>query len=333
MAVIPTRQGTGTTAGGAAPDGRTVDRRPAREARAHRRSGAGGAPSGRRWRRCRFRVYSCVMEPLKIGLSARLLYPDPRRSFLPTKTVQYLEQSVANWVMSGEVLAFMIPEISLSSPHLPANVTVKDFVNALDGLLLQGGNDIAPETYGQIPLSPVWRGDPIRDRYEIELFEEFVRQGKPVFGVCRGCQLINVAFGGTLYQDIETQLPGMLLHRDDSQYDKVIHDTRILEGTWLSTMYPKLSVVRTNSIHHQAVRDLGRKLVVEARSEPDGIVEAVRWEGESFVLGVQWHPEFMDPRDPGLLDGKPMLDAFLLACADRKLTGMSTPVRKVVRAA
>ncbi len=273
------------------------------------------------------------MEPLKIGLSARLLYPDPRRSFLPTKTVQYLEQSVANWVMSGEVLAFMIPEISLSSPHLPANVTVKDFVNALDGLLLQGGNDIAPETYGQIPLSPAWRGDPIRDHYEIELFEEFVRQGKPVFGVCRGCQLINVAFGGTLYQDIETQLPGMLLHRDDSQYDKIIHDTRILEGTWLSTMYPKLTVVRTNSIHHQAVRDLGHKLVVEARSEPDGIVEAVRWEGESFVLGVQWHPEFMDPRDPGLLDGKPMLDAFLLACADRKLTGMSTPVRKVVRAA
>ena len=267
------------------------------------------------------------MEPLKIGLSARLLYPDPRRSFLPSKTVQYLEQSVANWVMSGEVLAFMIPEMSLASPHLPANVTVRDFVNALDGLLLQGGNDIAPETYGESPLNPAWAGDAIRDRYEIELFGEFVRQGKPVFGVCRGCQLINVAFGGTLYQDIETQLPGMLVHRDDSQYDKVIHSTRILEGTWLASMYPKTSVVRTNSIHHQAVKDVGRNLVVEATSEPDGIVEAVRWEGESFVLGVQWHPEFMDPRDPGLLDGKPMLDAFLCACADRKLTGLSSPVR------
>ncbi len=69
--------------------------------------------------------YSCAMEPLRIGLSARLLYPDPRRYFLPTKTVQYLEQSVANWVMSGEVLAFMIPEMSLASPHLPANVAVR----------------------------------------------------------------------------------------------------------------------------------------------------------------------------------------------------------------
>jgi putative glutamine amidotransferase len=267
------------------------------------------------------------MEPLKIGLSARLLYPDPRRVFLPGKTVQYLEQSVANWVMSGEVLTFMVPELSIASPHLPANVTVSDYVNALDGLLLQGGNDIAPQTYGEIPLNPAWAGDPIRDRYEIELFAEFVRQGKPVFGVCRGCQLINVAFGGTLYQDIDTQLPGKIVHRDDSRYDSVLHSTRILEGTWLASMYPKASVVRTNSIHHQAVKDLGRKLVVEARSEPDGIVEAVRWEGESFVLGVQWHPEFMDPRDPDLLDGKPMLDAFLCACADRKLTGLATPVR------
>ena len=267
------------------------------------------------------------MEPLKIGLSARLLYPDPRRDFLPTKTVQYLEQSVANWVMSGEVLAFMIPELSLASPHLPANVAVRDYVDALDGLLLQGGNDIAPETYGETPLNPAWAGDAIRDRYEIALFEEFVRQGKPVFGICRGCQLINVALGGTLYQDIETQLPGKLSHRDDTQYDKVIHSTRILENTWLASMYPSATVVRTNSIHHQAVKELGRDLVVEARSEPDEIIEAVRWEGESFVLGVQWHPEFMKPGDSDLLDGKPMLDAFLCASADRKLTGMSSPVQ------
>lgn len=270
--------------------------------------------------------YSFVMEPLKIGLSARLLYPDPRRSFLPTKTVQYLEQSVANWVMSGEVLTFMVPEMSFAAPHLPANVAVRDYVNALDGLLLQGGNDIAPETYGEKPLNPAWAGDPYRDRYELELFREFVRQGKPVFGVCRGCQLINVAFGGTLYQDIELQLGSDVVHRDETQYDNVIHSTRILEGTWLASMYPGLSVVRTNSIHHQAVKDLGKGLVIEARSEPDGIVEAVRWEGESFVLGVQWHPEFMAAKDPDLLDGRPMLGAFLLACADRKLTGMASPV-------
>ena len=197
------------------------------------------------------------MDPLKIGISARLLYPDSRRVFLPTKTVQYLEQSVANWVMSGEVLAFMVPEMSLASPHLPANVTVKDYVNALDGLVLQGGADIAPESYGETPLNPAWAGDPFRDRYEISLFEEFVRQGKPVFGICRGCQLINVALGGTLLQDINTQVPESLLHRSDQRYEDNFHAMRILDGSWLASLYPGTGVTRINTIHHQAVKALG----------------------------------------------------------------------------
>jgi len=266
------------------------------------------------------------MEPLKIGISARLLYPDPRRVFLPTKTVQYLEQSVANWVMSGEVLAFMIPEMSLASPHLPANVTVRNYVDSLDGLVLQGGADIAPETYGEAPINPEWSGDRIRDRYEIELFEEFVRQGKPVFGICRGCQLINVALGGTLYQDINTQVPDTLLHRCEQRYEHNFHAMRLLGGTWLAGLYPKTGLMRVNTIHHQAVKGLGKGLVPEAMSEPDGIVEALRWNGPSFVMGVQWHPEFMDPADAELLDGKPLLTAFLSACRHRKATGRPSPV-------
>jgi putative glutamine amidotransferase len=266
------------------------------------------------------------MEPLKIGISARLLYPDPRRIFLPTKSVQYLEQSVANWVMSGEVLAFMVPAMSLASPHLPSGVTKKDYVDALDGLVLQGGADIAPETYGEAPLNPEWAGDRIRDSYEIRLFEEFVRQGKPVFGICRGCQLINVAFGGTLYQDINTQVPETLLHRCDRRYEDNFHALRVLEGSWLSRLYPGTHLTRINTIHHQAVKGLGKGLVAEAVSDPDGIVEAVRWEGPSFVLGVQWHPEFMDPTDAELLDGKPLQAAFLSACRSRKKTGMPSPV-------
>jgi putative glutamine amidotransferase len=267
------------------------------------------------------------MEPLRIGVSARLLYPDPRRVFLPTMTVQYLEQSVANWVMSGEVLAFMVPEMSVASPHLPANVTVADYVNALDGLVLQGGADIAPETYGETPLSPEWSGDRIRDRYEIALFEEFVHQGKPVFGICRGCQLINVALGGTLYQDINTQIPETLQHRCETRYQHNFHDVRVLPGSWLGSLYPGAEVAHINTIHHQAVKQAGKGLVVEALSEPDGIVEAVRWEGPSFVMGVQWHPEFMDPSDPKLLDGRPLLEAFLAACRHRKATGRPCPVR------
>lgn len=257
------------------------------------------------------------MAPLKIGLSARLLYPDPHRSFLPTKSIQYLEPSATNWVMSGEVLAFMVPEMSLGYPHLPARITAKDYVDALDGLVLQGGADIAPQTYGETPLNPQWSGDPVRDRYEISLFEEFVRQGKPVFGICRGCQLINVALGGTLYQDIGTQLGETILHRNDKRYEDNFHAMRLIEGGWLAGLYPHAGISRTNTIHHQAVKALGRDLVIEAVSEPDGVVEALRWNGPSFVVGVQWHPEFMDPNNAELLDGKPLLNAFISACRGR----------------
>ena len=266
------------------------------------------------------------MEPLRIGVSGRLLYPDSSRSFLPSKSVQYLEQSVANWLMSGEVLSFMIPALSLAAPHLPRSIKAKHYVDALDGLLLQGGADMSPKSYGETPLNPLWAGDEVRDLYEVELFHEFVAQGKPVLGICRGHQLINVALGGSLYQDIATQCPDKVSHRDESRYDAHFHDMRILPNTWLARVYPGAAVKRVNTIHHQAVKRLGEGLVVEATSEPDGIVESVRWEGHSFVVGVQWHPEFMDPGDPTLIDSKPLLRAFLAACELRKKTGKASPV-------
>ena len=266
------------------------------------------------------------MEPLKIGISARLLYPDPSRTFLPSKSVQYLEQSVANWVMSGDVLAFMIPEMSLATPHYPKALKARHYVDALDGLVLQGGADMSPESYGEAPINPMWAGDRVRDQYEIELFHEFVTQGKPVFGICRGHQVINVALGGTLYQDIQTQCPDSLQHRHETHYDNHFHDMRILPNTWLAQLYPGGTLKHCNSIHHQAVKTLGEGLVVEAKSEPDGIVEAFRWEGHSFVVGVQWHPEFMAPGDPKLVESEPLLRAFLGACEQRKKTGRATPV-------
>jgi putative glutamine amidotransferase len=269
------------------------------------------------------------MEPLRIGVSGRLLYPDSTRSFLPTKSVQYLEQSVANWLMSGEVLAFMVPAMSLAASQRPKALKVKHYVDALDGLVLQGGADVSPKSYGETPLNPMWAGDEVRDQYEIELFHEFVTQGKPVFGICRGHQLINVALGGSLYQDIATQCPDKGSHRDETRYDSHFHEMRIQPNTWLARVYPNLGVARVNTIHHQAIKHLGEGLVVEATSEPDGIVEAIRWEGHSFVVGVQWHPEFLDPGDPTLIDSKPLLRAFLSACELRKKTGKASPVMAV----
>lgn len=258
------------------------------------------------------------MPAIKIGLSARLLYPDPRRIFLPTKSVQYLEQSVANWVMSAEVLSFMIPAISMASPHFPKSIGIKEYAMALDGLVMQGGADVSPETYGETAINPEWQGDRVRDLYEIELFNEFVKQGKPVLGICRGCQLINVALGGTLFQDIATQVSTEIEHWCSKRYENNFHDVRILPGSTMAGLYPGLEKARINTIHHQSIKALGRDLVVEAVSEVDGIVESVRWKGPSYVRGVQWHPEFMDPNNPVLLDGKPILQEFISACRAAK---------------
>ena len=254
------------------------------------------------------------MHSIKIGISARLLYPDPRRTFLPTKTLQYLEQSVANWIMSAEVLAFMIPAISYASPHVPKNLEIADYVKQLDGLVLQGGADIAPESYGEAPINPEWSGDRVRDLYEIELLNEFMKQGKPVFGICRGCQLINVAFGGTLYQDLATQVPDCLEHRNDKRYENNFHQMNIVADTSLANLYQGVTSAQINTIHHQAVKEIGKGLIVEAKSEPDNIIEALRWNGPSYVRGVQWHPEFMDPKNAAILDGRPMLDEFTAEC-------------------
>ena len=252
-----------------------------------------------------------MIAPLKIGLSARLLHPDSGRTFLPTKTLQYVEQCIAHWVMSADVLAFMIPAISKETPHGPDRLKVENYADHLDGLVLQGGADVAPETYGETPLRPEWAGDRIRDLYELELIRAFMARKKPVLGVCRGMQLVNVAFGGTLYQDIALQTGSGITHQCRERYEDNFHRVRILADTGLARLYPDIHEATINTIHHQAVKDVGRDLVIEARSTEDDIVEAIRWAGPGYVVGVQWHPEFMLPDTPALLDGRPLLTEFL----------------------
>lgn len=254
-------------------------------------------------------------RPLLIGVSARIYHP--RRPVLDlggvwTKTLHYLEQSVAHWVMSPQVLAVMIPAVDSDSVVKRTDLSLRGYAEALDGLLLQGGNDIAPETYGETPLAPEWHGDRVRDRYELDLLQRFMQAGKPVLGICRGCQLINVAFGGTLFQDLPTQRPADVAHLDSAHYERNMHPLQLVQGTPLAALYPGLCEAQVNSIHHQAVKDLGRELEVQAHA-PDGLVEAIRWRGPSYVFGMQWHPEFMalDALHAEQLDGGPILQDFL----------------------
>jgi len=260
--------------------------------------------------------------PLLIGVSARIYTPGTHGinvSGVWTKTLHYLEQSVAHWVLSGGAMAVMIPAVTKDSIVTRSDLNLHDYAEALDGLLLQGGNDVAPQSYGEEPLDPAWAGDPVRDRYETELVNAFVQAGKPVFGICRGLQLLNVMFGGTLLQDIHTQRPASHAHRDASIYERHVHAVEVLPGTRLAELYPGTQRARVNSIHHQGIKDLAPGFVVEARCPEDGIVEAVRWLGPSFIAGVQWHPEFHDPADTALIDDRPILHDFLNAArADRR---------------
>ena len=251
-------------------------------------------------------------RPLRIGLSARLLHTPPAELGFRNKTLQYLEQSIAHWIMAHGALAFMLPTLGFDAEVSRRKVSVIHCVEALDGLVLQGGADVSPSTYGQTPLRPEWAGDPVRDRYEIELLDGFLSQGKPVLGICRGSQLINAAFGGSLLQDIQLLHEGAHPHVDPVLYDQLQHDIRFEPGSRLGAMYPGLERGRVNSIHHQAVDRLGSDLLVEARSADDGVVEAIRARGSLFVAGVQWHPEFHHQHEK-LLSGEPLMRAFLAA--------------------
>ena len=143
----------------------------------------------------------------------------------------------------------------------------------------------------------------------MELLHEFMEAGKPVLGICRGLQLINVALGGSLHQDIPSLVEDAIAH-EAPEYDRHTHPVQFAEGGLLARLYPEQTGGQVVSIHHQAVKVLGKDLTVEATAA-DGLVEAVRWTGRGFVVGLQWHPEFHIPGKGELLDGEPLLQAFL----------------------
>ena len=256
-------------------------------------------------------------RPLRIGLSARIFHPQAGDKGIRSKPLQYLEQSVAHWVMSRDVMVFMIPSVSGDGVVHRSSIRLRDYPEYLDGLVLQGGADISPQTYGEEPLHPDWTGDRVRDAYEMELLHEFMESGKPVLGICRGAQLINVTLGGTLNQDIATQVENAVSHVHED-FDRYSHAICWGRESGFSGLYAGVEGGRVISIHHQSIKTLGRGLRVEATSVEDSVIEAVRLEGRPYVLGLQWHPEFHPPGSPDLLDCTPILDEFLSAARGRR---------------
>ena len=177
-----------------------------------------------------------------------------------------------------------------------------------DGLLMPGGVDVAPSRFGE-EMNGTEEVDEELDAHQFQVLDDFVRAGKPVLGICRGHQLINVYFGGSLIQNLENAVH----HRWRGDGNDQTHESRTEEGSWVRKLYG-LDEMVTNSAHHQAVKVPGKGLVADMFSD-DGINEAMHHESLP-VYCVQWHPERMcfANRREDTVDGRPVFDFFLQIC-------------------
>lgn len=174
-------------------------------------------------------------------------------------------------------------------PNVPEEKILQGLMESLDGLVISGGTDVNPRRYGEDPLPGMGEIDAPRDECEIMLARVALEQDLPLLGICRGIQVLNIAAGGTLFQDIQTQIDKPLKHRQSADKSVVTHRVTVEKKSLLGGILQE-ETLWVNGMHHQAIKDLGRGLAVNARSS-DGIIEGVESTRNRFVIGVQWHPE------------------------------------------
>jgi putative glutamine amidotransferase len=205
----------------------------------------------------------------------------------------YLNSLYARGIVAAGGIPFIIPDC-LSKKE------VQKLPALLSGVLLSGGGDVDPAFFGEEPLPACGKIAPERDAFEIELVRMCLAENLPVLGICRGAQIINIAAGGDIYQDINTQLKGSLQHNQKAPYWAPTHNIMIQKGTLLEAILGEKSI-RVNSFHHQSVRNPAPGFFVSARSG-DGVIEAIESTTHPFAIGVQCHPEGMWERDLRFLE-------------------------------
>lgn len=202
--------------------------------------------------------------------------------------------------------------VPLILPVFPDRSAIRQMLERLDGVLVSGGNfDIHPGRYGEEPLEGLGEIKNERTEFELGLLSLALARDLPLLGVCGGAQAINVALGGSLYQDIASQLPDAGEHQKGALKDKGGHKIKILDGTKLRQIVGRKEL-EVNTTHHQAVKKLGKGLIENATAE-DGIIEGIESGEHSFVLGVQWHPEFLAARDSSQ---RKIFASFIAACRE-----------------
>ena len=199
--------------------------------------------------------------------------------------------------------------LPLLLPCVRERDSVERFIDACDGFFFTGGMDVDPALYGEEPSVHLGELQPNRDELELRVFELVRGCQKPVLAICRGAQLVNVALGGTLYQDIPSQVATPIPHRQTEPKYSTSHEVSILQSTPLHELIGA-DRMRANSFHHQAVKTLGVGLEVMARAD-DGIIEAFYLPGERYLRAYQWHPERLVEVDA---ENRRLLEDFIEAC-------------------
>lgn len=225
------------------------------------------------------------MKKKLVGLTSAMMHPDPERNLFRPKTLLYTEEQMTRWLLNNGLIPILIPAEEES---------YDDYLDMVDGVILFGGADVAPQSYGEVAQTPAWLGDVKRDVYEKAIILKCAERKIPLFGICRGIQILNVAFGGSLYQDINTNTDSTFIHRDAEIYDKNYHLISIEPGGFIDELYLNSESKKVNTIHHQAINKLASVFKVDARCPEDNIIEAISHIDPSVpIFGVQWHPEWL----------------------------------------
>jgi putative glutamine amidotransferase len=205
--------------------------------------------------------------------------------------------------------------IPLVLPIASATATLRRIIESLDGVVVSGGNfDIHPKYYGERASERLGNIREERTEFELGLISLALKRDMPLLGVCGGAQAINVALDGSLYQDIRSQVAGAAEHEQGHLKDRGGHAVDIVAGTKLRRIVGRESL-EVNTTHHQSVKKLGKGLIVNAAAA-DRVIEGIESQGHTFVLGVQWHPEFLVNRDNAQ---RKIFSAFVAACkSDRR---------------
>lgn len=194
-------------------------------------------------------------------------------------------------------------------PYVRGEETIKSFADLCDGFFFTGGADIDPRHYGEEAKSNCGPIQAYRDELEFNVFQKVINTSKPILAICRGAQLVNVALGGTLYQDIPSEINTNILHRQTEPKLSPSHSVQILEDTPLFDLVGKTAIT-ANSFHHQAIKTLGDGLEIMAVAE-DGIIEAVYSSKKQYIRAYQWHPERLFETDR---HNRMIFEDFVNAC-------------------